>query len=105
MILTTTNEINGKEITEYLGLVFGESVNGINFVKDMGAGFRNIIGGRSIGYEDEIVKTRKYCLKELEIRANAMGADAVIGIKFDFETLASGGMFLLNISGTAVKLK
>lgn len=105
MILSTTNNIEGQEISEYLGLVFGETVNGINMVKDIGAGFRNIVGGRSQGYEDEVVKTRKYCLKELEVRAEAIGADAVVGIKFDFETLASGGMFLLNVSGTAVKLK
>lgn len=105
MILSTTENIQNREIEEYLGLVFGESVNGVNFIKDMGAGIKNIVGGRATGYEDEIVKTRKYCLKELEVRANAIGADAVIGIKFDFESLSNGGMFFLNVSGTAVKLK
>ncbi|CDZ75161.1 Hypothetical protein ING2D1G_1021 [Peptoniphilus sp. ING2-D1G] len=105
MILTTTCKIENREISEYLGLVFGESVNGINFIKDMGAGFRNFVGGRSKGYEEEVIEARNDCINEMVSRAQRMGADAIVGIVFDFEALGQGNMILLNVSGTAVKLK
>ncbi|RVU54291.1 YbjQ family protein [Anaerosphaera multitolerans] len=104
MILTTTNNIEGREVTKYLGLVFGEQVNGINFVKDIGAGLRNIVGGRSAGYEDEVIAMRDDCLDEIVMRAEKMGADAIIGISFDYEVLGQGNMLMLSVSGTAVKL-
>ncbi|MGO1581386.1 MAG: YbjQ family protein [Peptoniphilaceae bacterium] len=106
MILSTTNSIEGKEVSEYLGLVFGESVNGINFIKDFGAGIRNFVGGRSSGYEEEMITMRRECLNELKNRAQKLGADAVVGLKFDFQGLGqAGNMILLNVVGTAVKLK
>ncbi|WP_138159372.1 YbjQ family protein [Peptoniphilus catoniae] len=105
MILATTNVIEGREVSEYLGLVFGEAVNGINIIKDIGAGFRNIVGGRSSGYENEMIESRNDCINEMITRAKNMGADAVIGIHFDFQSLGQGNMLLLNVSGTAVKLK
>ncbi|MDO5715446.1 MAG: YbjQ family protein [Tissierellia bacterium] len=104
MILTTTDHIEGRKIKEYIGLVFGEQVNGIDFVKDIGAGFRNFVGGRSKGYEDEVILTRQECLREMEERASKLGADAIVGIKVEFEALGAGNMIFLNISGTAVKL-
>ncbi len=105
MILTTTERIEGKEITEYLGLVYGEVVNGINAIKDFGAGVRNIFGGRAEGYESEIINAREEALEELKTRASSMGADAVVGVRFEFEVMGQGNMLLLNISGTAVKIK
>ncbi len=106
MILTTTCKIENREISQYLGLVFGESVNGINVIKDIGAGFRNFVGGRSKGYEDEMLEARNDCINEMVERAQRMGADAIVGIAFDFQGLGqAGSMILLNVSGTAVKLK
>ena len=95
------------EIVEYRGLATGEVVAGINVVKDIGAGLRNLFGGRIKGYEDEIVQARSEALKELEARAAEMGANAVIGVRIDFDTLGSDGdnMFLVTVTGTAVVVK
>ena len=106
MLLSSTNKIDGYEITDNLGLVFGESVNGINFLKDIGAGLRNIVGGRSVGYENEIIKMREEVLNEMIQRASNLGADAIVGIKFDFSVMGqTGNMLMLNVMGTAVKIK
>lgn len=106
MILTTTEKIEGKKVSEYLGLVYAEQVNGINCLKDFGASIRNVIGGRSSGYEKEIIQTREDCLLELEQRASAMGADAVIGIRFEYAFLGvENNMAFLHIVGTAVRLR
>ena len=105
MILTTTPTIEGHTITEYKGVVFGEVIAGVNFIKDFGASIRNIIGGRSSSYEAEIIEARTQALKELEERAKAVGADAVIGIDIDYEVLGqNNGMLMVTASGTAVKL-
>lgn len=105
MILTTTHTIEGRTIFEYKGIVFGEVISGVNFFKDFGASIRNIIGGRSISYENELLSARTKALKELEERALAMGADAVVGIDIDYEVLGEGGaMLMVTASGTAVKL-
>ncbi|WP_373710931.1 heavy metal-binding domain-containing protein, partial [Jeotgalibaca porci] len=86
-------------------VVFGEVISGINFMKDIGAGMRNFFGGRSQGYEEEIVMARDQALTEMENRAFDLGADAVIGVKMDYETLgADNGMIMVTCSGTAVKL-
>ncbi|MDY6230772.1 putative heavy metal-binding protein [Peptostreptococcus porci] len=106
MIITTTNSIEGREVAEYKGIVFGEVVSGINILKDIGAGLRNIFGGRSQGYEDELLVARENALKEMEDRARSMGADAVIGVKMDYEVLgADNAMLMVTCSGTAVKLR
>ena len=107
MIITTTNTVPGMEIAEYKGLATGEVVAGINFLKDLGAGLRNFFGGRSQGYEDEIIQARAEALKELEARAEEMGANAVIGVRIDFDALGSDGdnMFLVTVTGTAVVVK
>ena len=107
MIITTTNNVPGMEIVEYKGLATGEVVAGINFIKDIGAGLRNFFGGRSQGYEDEIIQARAEALKELEARAAAMGANAVIGVRVDFDGLGSNGnsMLLVTVTGTAVVVR
>ena len=107
MIITTTNNVPGMEIVEYKGLATGEVVAGINFIKDIGAGLRNFFGGRSQGYEDEIIQARTEALKELEARAAAMEANAVIGVRIDFDALGSNGnnMLLVTVTGTAVVVR
>lgn len=105
MILTTTDDLQNYEIEEYLGLVFAEQVNGINFLKDMGAGIRNILGGRSKGYENELIDSRNSCINELVERAKALDADAIIGIRINTETFGAQGMMLINMVGTAIKIK
>ena len=105
MILTTTPNVEGRTIVEYKGVVFGEVISGVNFIKDIGAGLRNIFGGRSGSYENELVDARNKALRELEDRARAVGADAVDGIDVDYEVLGpNGGMLMVTASGTAVKL-
>ena len=105
MILTTTQSVEGRNIIEYKGIVFGEVISGVNFLKDFGASIRNIIGGRSSSYENELLSARKNALMELEDRARAMGADAVVGIDIDYEVLGEGGgMLMVTASGTAVRL-
>ncbi len=104
MILTTTPNIEGKQIAQYLGVVTAENVLGINFVKDIFGGFTDFFGGRSNTYELELKKARELALTELEEVAKKLGADAVVGIDFDFEVLgARGSMLMVNVSGTAVK--
>ena len=107
MIITTIQDVPGMETVEYRGLVTGEVVAGINVVKDIGAGLRNLFGGRIKGYEDEIIQARAEALKELEARAEEMGANAVIGVRIDFDALGSDGdnMFLVTVTGTAVVVK
>ena len=107
MIISTTNYVPGMEVVEYKGLATGEVVAGINFLKDLGAGIRNLFGGRVQGYEDEIIQARTEALKELEARAAAMGANAVIGVRIDFDALGSNGnnMLLVTVTGTAVVVR
>lgn len=104
MIVTTTPGVDGYVITGYYGIVFGEVITGINFLKDIGAGLRNIVGGRSQGYEDELVNARNEAIAELEKRAAAMGAHAVVGVDIDYEVLGQGNMLMVTASGTAVTL-
>lgn len=105
MILTTTPTIEGRTIVEYKGVVFGEVIVGVNFLKDFAASIRDLIGGRSNTYEQELVEARQTAMEELKARAIAMGADAVVGIDIDYEVLGqSSGMLMVTASGTAVKL-
>ena len=105
MILTTTPSVEGRTIIEYKGIVFGEVITGVNFIKDIGAGLRNIFGGPSGSYEKELLDARSSALRELESRACEKGADAVVGIDIDYEVLGpNGGMLMVTASGTAVKL-
>ena len=103
MVITTTNEIQDKKVIEYKGIVFGEVISGVNMFKDMGASLRNIFGGRSKGYEDELLTARENALEEMKTRAANLGANAIIGIKMDYEVLgADNGMLMVTCSGTAV---
>lgn len=106
MILTTTNNIEGKAITAYLGIVSGESIMGTNIFTDLFASVRDIVGGRSAAYEDEIIKAREDALAELRARAEAMGANAVVGISLDTEAIGGDKRTLLMViaTGTAVKV-
>lgn len=106
MIVTTTNSIEGREIASYQGLVYGEVIAGVNFVKDFVADLSNFFGGRSKTYEEEIIRARESAIEEMKQRAAAMGADAIIGVDLDYEVLgADNGMLMVIASGTAVKLK
>ncbi|HET7737307.1 MAG TPA: heavy metal-binding domain-containing protein [Tepidiformaceae bacterium] len=103
MTITTTGSIEGRQITGYLGVVAGEAILGVNIFKDITAGFRNIVGGRSGKYEEELRKARATALEEMGQFATEMGADAIVGAKIDYETVG-GQMLMVTASGTAVKL-
>ncbi|SHO51293.1 putative heavy metal-binding protein [Anaerocolumna xylanovorans] len=106
MIITTTNTIEGRTITEYKGIVFGEVISGVNFIKDFAAGLSNFFGGRSSTYEDELIQARQNAIREMEERARSMGADAVVAVDVDYEVLgADNGMLMVTVSGTAVNLR
>lgn len=103
MIVTTTNNVEGKRIVEYKGIVCGEVISGVNFVKDFAAGLSNFFGGRSKSYESELIQAREEALEELKQRASRLGANAVIGVDIDYEVLGQGGnMLMVTASGTAV---
>jgi len=103
MELTTTPSMEGRKITRYCGVVAGEAVLGANVFKDMFAGIRDIVGGRSGTYEKELRKARKIALDELAEQARELGANAVVGIDIDYEVLGEkNGMLMVSASGTAV---
>ena len=105
MIVTTTPSVEGRRITEYKGVVFGEVIAGVNFVKDFVAGLSNFFGGRSGTYEEELINARQQALDEMEQRAAQLGADAVVSVDIDYEVLgADNGMLMVTASGTAVRL-
>lgn len=104
MILTTTQTIEGRPVQEYVGLVTGEAILGANIIKDFFAGVRDIVGGRSAAYEQELTKAREIALSELQERAEQLGANAVVGIDLDYETVGQGSMLMVSASGTAVKI-
>ncbi len=104
MILTTTPSIEGKTIREYLGIVTGEAIVGANIFKDFFAGIRDIVGGRSGAYEQELQKAREIALAEMEEVALQKGGTSVVGIDLDYEVVGQGGsMLMVTASGTAVK--
>jgi uncharacterized protein YbjQ (UPF0145 family) len=106
MISTTTNNIEGKRIIEYKGIVFGEVVSGVNFIKDFAAGLSNFFGGRSKSYEGELIEARENAIREMEMRASRLGANAVVGVRIDYEVLGQGGnMLMVTASGTAVVIE
>ena len=102
-MITTTPTIDGKRIIEYKGIVFGEVVSGVDFVKDIAASFSNFFGGRSGSYEEELINARRNAITEMEQRAAQVGANAVVGVDIDYEVLgANNGMLMVTASGTAV---
>ena len=106
MILTTTPSIEGKTIKQYHGIVIGEAVMGANIFKDLFASIRDIVGGRSGSYEDELTKARQSAFRELEQEARNMGANAVVGIDLDYEVLGDkNSMLMVSMSGTAVTVE
>ena len=105
MILSTTNNIDGKPVKDYLGIVSGETIIGANIFKDFFAGIRDIVGGRSGSYEKVLREAKDIALKEMTDNALRMRADAIIGIDVDYETVGpNGGMLMVTASGTAVRL-
>lgn len=103
MLITTTNTIEGKRITKYHGLVSGEAILGANIFKDFFAGIRDIVGGRSAAYEEELRKAKDIAVAEMKQQAMELGANAVIGVDLDYETVGqTGGMLMVSASGTAV---
>jgi uncharacterized protein YbjQ (UPF0145 family) len=105
VILSTTNNIEGRPVKNYLGIVTGETIIGANILKDFFAGIRDIVGGRSGSYERVLREAKDTALKEMKENATRLGADAVLGIDLDYETVGNrGGMLMVTASGTAVKL-
>jgi uncharacterized protein YbjQ (UPF0145 family) len=103
MIITTTPSIEGKKIQKYLGVITGEAILGVNIFKDIFAGIRDIVGGRSAAYEEELQKAREIAMAEIAQRAADRGANAVVGVDLDYETVgAQGSMLMVSVSGTAV---
>jgi len=103
MIITTTPNIEGKKIVKYLGVVTGEAIIGANFVKDIFASIRDIVGGRAGSYEEGLRKAKNIALTEIQQNARSLGANAIVGIDLDFETIGgSGSMLMVSASGTAV---
>jgi len=106
MIQTTTPSIEGKSISHYHGVVTGEAILGANIFKDFFAGIRDIVGGRSAAYERELQKAREIAFEELAEKARESGANAVVGIDIDYETVgAQGAMLMVSVSGTAVTVR
>jgi uncharacterized protein YbjQ (UPF0145 family) len=107
MLVTTTPNIEGKKIATYYGLVSGEAILGANLFKDIFASIRDIVGGRSEAYERELQKAKDIAIGEMVAKAEAMGANAVIGVDLDYETISmgSGNMLMVSASGTAVVCK
>lgn len=103
MLVTTTSTLQGKQISRYLGIVSGETIIGANMVRDFFASIRDVVGGRSGSYEEVLRQAKETALREMQQQAAAMGANAVIGVDLDFETVgASGSMLMVTASGTAV---
>ena len=106
MLISTTEELQGFEITEYLGLVHGEVVSGANILRDVMATVTDFVGGRSAAYEEELQNSREHALQELSDRAQRLGADAIVGLQLDFEVIGSrGAMIMVTAVGTAVRLR
>ena len=103
MIVSTTPTLEGRPIREYKGIVTGEAILGANLFKDLFAGIRDIVGGRSATYERELSNARQVALDEMAERARALGATAVVGVDLDYEVLGTNnGMLMVSASGTAV---
>ena len=103
MIVTTTHDIQGKPISDYLGIIVGESIIATNIFRDIGASLRDIVGGRSGSYEKKMNEAREIAVTEMEEKAQELGADAVVGVDIDYETVGNN-MMMVSASGTAVKL-
>ncbi len=103
MIITTTHDVQGQAVSEYLGVIVGESIIATNIMRDIMAGVRDIVGGRSGAYEEKMQEARDIALKEMADKAEELGANAVLGVDIDYETVGNN-MMMVSASGTAVKL-
>ncbi len=107
MIVSTTTAVDGRQVSEYVGVVTGEAVLGANVFRDLFAGLRDIVGGRSAGYERSLKQARETAIEEMVAEAQQIGADAVIGVDVDYESIQlgqGGSMLMVSASGTAVRL-
>lgn len=105
MLITTTPNVEGKRIEQYLGIVVGEAILGANVFRDLLAGLRDIVGGRSAAYERELARARYVAIDEMAERARALGANAIVGVDIDYEVVgANGSMLMVSVSGTAVRI-
>jgi len=103
MLMSTTSVVEGRPVSRYLGVVTGEAIIGANVFRDLFAAVRYVVGGRSATYERALAEARETAMKEMQERAEALGANGVIGIDLDYEVLGSGnGMLMVSVSGTAV---
>jgi uncharacterized protein YbjQ (UPF0145 family) len=105
MIVTTTPGVDGKKVRTYHGVVTGEAILGANIFKDLFAGIRDIVGGRSAAYEKELRRAREIALQEAEQAASERGANALVGVDIDYETVGGGSMLMVSVSGTAVTVE
>ena len=106
MLISTTSTLDGKRITKYLGLVTGEAILGANIFRDIFAGIRDIVGGRSAAYEQELRRAKDIAIKEMSDQAAAVGANAIVGVDLDYENVGqSGGMLMVSATGTAVVIE
>ena len=106
MLTSTTDQLQGFDIIDYLGIVAGETISGANLVRDVMASVTDYVGGRSATYEEVLSKARESALDELTDRARLLGADAVVGVSLDYETVGSrGAMLMVTATGTAVRLR
>jgi uncharacterized protein YbjQ (UPF0145 family) len=106
MLVLTTPSVEGRRITKYIGLVTGEAILGANIFRDFFAGIRDIVGGRSAAYESELRKAKDIAVQETVEQARSLGANAVVGVDIDYETIgANGSMLMVSVSGTAVVLE
>lgn len=106
MLITTTSTLDNAKVVKYIGIVTGEAILGANIFRDLFAGIRDIVGGRSAAYEAELRKAKDLALQEMQQQAAALGANAVIGVDLDYETIGNGGsMLMVSASGTAVSIQ
>ena len=108
MLIVTTPQVEGRPVRQYLGLVSGEAILGANIFRDFFAGIRDIVGGRSAAYERELREAKRLALEEMESEARELGANAIVGVDLDYETItlgSGGGMMMVSASGTAVVLE
>jgi len=107
MLITTTDSVEGRTVEAYLGLVSGEAVMGTNIFRDFFAGIRDIVGGRSGAYEKELRKAKDLAIDEMRNQAESLGADAIVAVDLDYESIGSGdkSMLMVSANGTAVRLR
>jgi len=105
MLTVTTPALEGKRILKYHGLVSGEAILGANIFQDLFAGIRDVVGGRSAAYEQELRKAKEIALEEMRMSAAAFGANAIVGVDLDYETIGRGTMLMVSASGTAVTVE